>query len=315
MTGSVVVEMLKIDQFIESIRKCILPSTEEIEQLCSKVSEILIEEDNLVRLNAPISICGDIHGQFYDLLELFAVGDDCPETSYCFMGDYVDRGYHSVETISLLFALKVRYPSRITLLRGNHESRSLTKVYGFYDECLQKFSSYLPYKYFMETFDLLPLCAVVGDSLFLVHGGISPELDRIDNLNLIERRMEIPNDSIVSDLMWSDPNDDDDALEDWELSSRGAGYVFGPGAVKRFNETNGIDCILRSHQIAYSGYRYMFKNTLCIVWSAPNYHYTSGNVASILEVDEDMSRRFIIFKESESSLPDATEVRLLHYFL
>ena len=128
-----------IDHLIGKLKEGNVPTGNEIRSLCEKANEILIKEDNVVYLDPPITVCGDIHGQFYDLIELFAVGGDCPETNYCFMGDYVDRGYHSVETISLLLALKVRHPTRITLLRGNHESRNLTQVYSFYDECFLKF--------------------------------------------------------------------------------------------------------------------------------------------------------------------------------
>lgn len=261
-------------------------------------------------------MCGDLHGQFYDLLELFAVGDDCPETTYCFMGDYVDRGYHGVETIILLLALKIRYPDRMTLLRGNHESRSLTKAYSFFDECHTKFKSdgWLVYRSFMYTFDLLPLSAVIGESLFVVHGGLSPSLESVDDINLLDRNREIPIDSMITDLMWSDPNDDESTDQDWEISSRCAGFVFGPGAVAKFNAINGFDCVLRSHQLVYGGYRYMFDDTLCIVWSAPNYHYTCGNVASILQVGEDMDRNFIIFTESPDNSENPKDVQL-NYFL
>jgi len=130
-----------LDRQIEQLRECKYMKEADVKTLCSKAREILMEEGNVQRVNTPVTICGDIHGQFYDLMELFKVGGDCPDTNYLFLGDFVDRGYYSVETFLLLLALKVRYPDRITLIRGNHESRQITQVYGFYDECLRKYGS------------------------------------------------------------------------------------------------------------------------------------------------------------------------------
>lgn len=150
-------------------------------------------------------VCGDIHGQFYDLKELFKVGGDVPETNYLFMGDFVDRGFYSVETFLLLLALKVRYPDRITLIRGNHESRQITQVYGFYDECLRKYGSILVWRYCTEIFDYLSLSAIIDGKIFCVHGGLSPSIQTLDQIRTIDRKQEVPHDGPMCDLLWSDP--------------------------------------------------------------------------------------------------------------
>ena len=130
-----------------------------------QAKEILIQESNVQPVQCPVTICGDIHGQFHDLIELFKIGGDIPDTNYLFMGDYVDRGFHSVETVTLLVALKIRYPKRIVILRGNHESRQITQVYGFYDECMRKYGSAAVWKLFTDLFDYLPITALVEDKV------------------------------------------------------------------------------------------------------------------------------------------------------
>jgi serine/threonine-protein phosphatase 2A catalytic subunit len=172
-----------------------------------QAKEILREESNVQPVNAPVTVCGDIHGQFYDLAELFRIGGPCPETNYLFMGDYVDRGYYSLETVTLLMALKVRYRHRITILRGNHESRQITQVYGFYDECLRKYGNANVWKHFTDTFDYLPMTAVVSDRIFCLHGGLSPSIDTLDHARDLDRVQEVPHEGPMCDLVWSDPDD------------------------------------------------------------------------------------------------------------
>ncbi|KAF5322774.1 hypothetical protein D9619_000060 [Psilocybe cf. subviscida] len=167
---------------IEQLTRCEPISEEQVKRLCVKAREILIEEGNVQLVDAPVTVCGDIHGQFFDLMELFKVGGFCPETNYLFMGDFVDRGFYSVETFLLLLALKVRYPERITLIRGNHESRQITQVYGFYDECQRKYGSSNVWRWCCEVFDYLALGAIVDGRVFCVHGGLSPNLAQVDQV-------------------------------------------------------------------------------------------------------------------------------------
>ncbi|CAM9277134.1 unnamed protein product, partial [Hapterophycus canaliculatus] len=137
----------------------------EVVQLCNKARDVLLEESNVQPVRCPVTVCGDVHGQFHDLMELFRIGGKAPDTNYLFMGDYVDRGYYSVETVTLLVALKVRYPDRLYILRGNHESRQITQVYGFYDECVRKYGNATVWKMFTDVFDYLPLTALVDDQV------------------------------------------------------------------------------------------------------------------------------------------------------
>eukprot|EP00941_MAST-03F_sp_MAST-3F-sp1_P001322 g1322.t1 len=298
-------------RFLETVRSGKWLSERDLKQLCIIVKDLLLEESNVQPVEAPVTVCGDIHGQFYDVLELFRTGGWVPETSYIFMGDFVDRGNNSVETFELLLCLKACYPGRITLLRGNHESRQITTVYGFYDECLRKYGNANPWKFCTEVFDFLPLAAVVEGKVLCVHGGLSPELCTIDQVRCLDRQQEIPHEGSFCDLMWSDPDD----IDGWLVSPRGAGFLFGSRVTSSFNHVNGLELIARAHQLVLEGFKYMFaQKNLVTVWSAPNYCNRCGNVASILKLDENLNREFLMFKE----VPESAEVQnnsTANYFL
>jgi len=234
------------------------------------------------------------------LKELFRTGGTCPTTNYLFLGDYVDRGYYCIETFLLLLALKVRFPDRITLLRGNHESRQVTTVYGFYDECLRKYETEEVWKYCTDLFDYLTLSAVIEGKIFCVHGGLSPSIQNLDQILNINRRIEVPVEGPMCDLLWSDP--DDNVEFGFSASVRGAGHLFGKGTVEEWNRVNGLTLIARAHQLVMEGYKYMFDEKLVTVWSAPNYCYRCGNEASIMEVDDNMNVTFKKFGEAPLEL-------------
>ncbi|KAD5960504.1 hypothetical protein E3N88_11976 [Mikania micrantha] len=300
-----------IDEYISQLMQCKPLSEQEVRVLCEKAKEILMVESNVQPVKSPVTICGDIHGQFHDLAELFRIGGKCPDTNYLFMGDYVDRGYYSVETVTLLVALKVRYPHRITILRGNHESRQITQVYGFYDECLRKYGNASVWKIFTDLFDYFPLTALVESEIFCLHGGLSPSIETLDNIRNFDRVQEVPHEGPMCDLLWSDPDD----RCGWGISPRGAGYTFGQDISEQFNHTNGLKLIARAHQLVMDGFNWGHEQKVVTIFSAPNYCYRCGNMASILEVDDCRGHTFIQFDPApRRGEPDVTR-RTPDYFL
>ncbi|KAI5849105.1 Metallo-dependent phosphatase-like protein [Tricharina praecox] len=282
------------DEWLEMAKKCKYLSEGDMKRLCELVKECLMEESNIQPVSTPVTVCGDIHGQFYDLLELFRVGGGMPDKiNYVFLGDFVDRGYFSLETFTLLMCLKAKYPERITLVRGNHESRQITQVYGFYEECQNKYGNASVWKSCCQVFDFLALAAIIDGSVLCVHGGLSPEIRTLDQIRVVARAQEIPHEGAFCDLVWSDPED----VETWNVSPRGAGWLFGDKVATEFNHVNGLSLIARAHQLVNEGYKYHFKNKdVVTVWSAPNYCYRCGNVASIMQLEEDLTPRFTIFQ-------------------
>ena len=277
-------ERFDLDKQIEKVSDEVRLTEPEIKVLVAKAKEVLAKEDNVQPVSAPVTICGDVHGQFHDLLELFTIGGKCPDTNYLFMGDYVDRGYHSIETLCLLLLLKIRYPTRIYLTRGNHESTEITQLYGFYDECVQKFGNANVWKMFTELFNYLPISAIVNNKIFCLHGGLSPDIETIDEIRKIDRRRDVPSSGAMCDLLWSDPEE----RLGWGVSPRGAGYIFGSDISKKFTQRNNLMMVNRAHQLVMKGYNWSHENLVCTLFSAPNYCYRCGNQAGIMEVDENM---------------------------
>ncbi|KAL6450306.1 PPG1 Serine/threonine-protein phosphatase PP2A-like PPG1 [Candida maltosa Xu316] len=270
-----------LEQLLSHKPPKILPP-ETVQQLCHTLKTQLLTVPNIISISSPISVVGDIHGQFHDLLEIFQIGGSPPETNYLFLGDYVDRGYYSVETISLLLVLKLRYPERVFLIRGNHESRTITTNYGFYTEVLNKYQGSADvWTYITDLFDYLPLGATIDGKIFACHGGLSPSCQQLDQIRAVDRFREIPHDGIMADLVWSDP---DIAISDFKLSPRGAGYLFGNDVIDKFCNDNNLVQMIRAHQLCNEGYTSYWKGKCLTVWSAPNYCYRCGNKASVLEI-------------------------------
>jgi serine/threonine-protein phosphatase PP1 catalytic subunit len=246
--------------------KIINLSESEITYLCNKSKDIFLSQSMLLELETPIKICGiwninsyligDTHGQYYDLLRLFEYGGYPPEANYLFLGDYVDRGKQSLETICLLMAYKIKFPDNFFLLRGNHESASINRIYGFYDECKRRYTIKL-WKTFTEVFNCLPVAALVDDKIFCMHGGLSPDLFNLDQIKNMLRPTDIPEQGIINnllnikgllcDLLWSDP---DIALNtDWGPNDRGVSVCFSPAILDKFLKKNDIDLVCRAHQV------------------------------------------------------------------
>jgi serine/threonine-protein phosphatase 2A catalytic subunit len=283
---------------IEEVNKCTFLTESAVISMCRMCTEIFKEESNVVKVKTPVTIVGDIHGQFYDLLELFRVAGELPHTNYLFLGDYVDRGYFSLECITLLACYKIRYPSRINMIRGNHEARQITQVYGFYDECLRKYGNADVWRNFMELFDALPLAALTDNNIFCPHAGLSPSLDKIADIEELERFTEPPHEGPICDLLWSDPDEDKPG---WGISPRGAGYIFGEDISEQFCHANGVGLIARAHQLMMEGYQYHHNNKVVTLFSAPNYCYRCGNQAGIMEVDEGASVDNVRFVQYEAA--------------
>ncbi|KAK2751180.1 hypothetical protein FQN57_000257 [Myotisia sp. PD_48] len=348
------------DEWLEAAKNCKYLSEKHMKELCELVKAYMMEEPNVLPVSTPVTICGDIHGQFYDVLELFRVAggmpnetnvqtpyaqapvitsedieppttitdpklrkklkkvasetnpdaelsesdiepdtshtsDPSPPGNFIFLGDYVDRGYFSLETLTLLLCLKAKYPNRITLIRGNHESRQITQVYGFYDECIQKYGNNSVWKACCQVFDFMTLGVIVDGKVLCLHGGLSPEVRTLDQIRIVARAQEIPHEGSFCDIVWSDPDESPD-FSTWAVSPRGAGWLFGHEIADEFCHVNGLNLIARAHQLVNEGYKYHFKSqSMVTVWSAPNYCYRCANMASVCELREDLKPKFKLF--------------------
>ncbi|KZT62614.1 Serine/threonine protein phosphatase [Calocera cornea HHB12733] len=267
----------------------------EIKYLCAQAREIFISQPILLELEAPIKICGDIHGQYYDLLRLFEYGGFPPESNYLFLGDYVDRGKQSLETICLLFAYKIKYPENFFLLRGNHEAASTNRIYGFYDECKRRYNIKL-WKTFTDCFNCLPIAALIDDKIFCMHGGLSPDLQSMEQVRRVMRPTDLPDEGLLCDLLWADPDKD---VTGWGTNDRGVSYTFGSDVVMRFLDKHDLQLIVRAHQVVEDGYEFFAKRQLVTIFSAPNYCGEFDNAGAMMSVDESLLCSFQILKPAE----------------
>ncbi|KFZ19654.1 hypothetical protein V502_03520 [Pseudogymnoascus sp. VKM F-4520 (FW-2644)] len=295
-----------LDGWIESLMTCKQLAEVDVQRLCEKAREVLQEESNVQPVDRRTEPRHKllIHGHVKSIPLGFSWANRL-------VGDYVDRGYYSVETVTLLVALKIRYPQRITILRGNHESRQITQVYGFYDECLRKYGNANVWKHFTDLFDYLPLTALIDNQIFCLHGGLSPSIDTLDNIRALDRIQEVPHEGPMCDLLWSDPDD----RCGWGISPRGAGYTFGQDISEAFNHNNGLTLVARAHQLVMEGYNWSQDRNVVTIFSAPNYCYRCGNQAAIMEIDEHLKYTFLQFDPCPRAGEPMVSRRTPDYFL
>ncbi len=248
------------------VTKAVCLKNAEITAICTAVREVFLSQPALVELSAPVKIVGDIHGQYTDLIRMFEMCGFPPNANFLFLGDYVDRGKQSLETILLLFCYKLKFPENFFMLRGNHECANVTRVYGFYDECKRRCNIKV-WKTFVDTFNCLPIAAIVAGKIFCVHGGLSPSLTHMDDIRQIARPTDVPDYGLLNDLLWSDPADME---SDWEANERGVSYCFGKKVIMEFLQRHDFDLVCRAHMVVEDGYEFFNDRILVTVFSAPN---------------------------------------------
>ena len=229
-----------------------------------------------------------MHGQYYDLLRIFEYGGFPPEANYLFLGDYIDRGKQSIETVCLLLCYKIKYPENFFLLRGNHECAQINRIYGFYDECKRRYSIKL-WKVFSDVFNSLPVAAIIDEKIFCMHGGLSPELKNLEQIKNIMRPTDVPDTGLLCDLLWSDP---ERGVEEYGDNDRGVSFTFGENVVRKFNSKHDIDLICRAHQVVEDGYEFFSRRQLVTLFSAPNYCGEFDNSGAMMSVDDTLMCSF-----------------------
>jgi len=273
---------------------------ESVEKICLQTRAILHAESPLLEVDAPMKIVGDIHGQFFDLLRLFELGGypSTDDSRYIFLGDYVDRGSHSLEVILLLFCYKIKYKNDFYLLRGNHECGSINRIYGFFDECKRRYSDggiHL-WKTFTDVFNYLPVAAVIDEKIFCMHGGLSPQIMKRNSLQSIaniKRPTDVPDRGLLCDLLWADP---DPYIDTWGPNDRGVSYTFGAAVLNQFLNVHDMDLICRAHQVVEDGYEFFGSRTLVTIFSAPNYCNEFDNAGAMMSVDDTLMCSFHVLK-------------------
>ncbi|KAJ5888241.1 Serine/threonine-protein phosphatase PP-Z [Penicillium taxi] len=279
------------------VTKTVCLKNAEITAICSAARELFLSQPALLELSAPVKIVGDVHGQYTDLIRLFEMCGFPPSSNYLFLGDYVDRGKQSLETILLLLCYKLKYPENFFLLRGNHECANVTRVYGFYDECKRRCNIKI-WKTFVDTFNCLPIAGIVAGKIFCVHGGLSPSLSHMDDIRGIARPTDVPDYGLLNDLLWSDPADME---EDWEPNERGVSYCFGKKVIMNFLQRHDFDLVCRAHMVVEDGYEFYQDRVLVTVFSAPNYCGEFDNWGAIMSVSGELLCSFELLKPLDST--------------
>ncbi|KDO87443.1 hypothetical protein CISIN_1g002713mg [Citrus sinensis] len=266
----------------------------EVGELCYAAEQIFMQEPTVLQLRAPVKVFGDLHGQFGDLMRLFdeygfpSTAGDITYIDYLFLGDYVDRGQHSLETITLLLALKIEYPENVHLIRGNHEAADINALFGFRLECIERMGEndgIWAWTRFNQLFNCLPLAALIEKKIICMHGGIGRSIHSVEQIEKLERPITMDAGSIIlMDLLWSDPTEND-SIEGLRPNARGPGLVtFGPDRVSDFCKRNKLQLIIRAHECVMDGFERFAQGQLITLFSATNYCGTANNAGAILVV-------------------------------
>lgn len=245
-----------------------------IESLCAESIVRFKEMPSLIQVVSPCYIIGDLHGNLFDLLRIFMYADPLPNSRFLFLGDYVDRGQYSIEVITLLLGLMIKYPRNIILIRGNHEFASVNSTYGFLTEVEAQYPFSKLYEQFNEVFSWMPIAAIVNDEIFCVHGGLSPVMTQINDFINFKRPCVTFDDSGISDVVWSDPST---TVKNFEKSTRGSGYLFGQDAIAKFLRETNTKHIIRAHQCVHLGIQRSFDDLVYTVFSSSNYSECKNN--------------------------------------
>jgi len=276
--------------------KLVQISEGQLKALCMTARDVFLSQDSLLELEAPLKICGDVHGQYHDLLRIFEYGQFPPESNYIFLGDYVDRGKQSLETITLLFAYKTKFPENFFLLRGNHECASITRIYGFYDECKRRYNIKL-WKQFCDVFNCLPVCGLIDEKIICMHGGLSPEITEMDQVRKLVRPTDVPDTGLICDLLWADPDKD---ISGWAENDRGVSFIFGADIVENFLVAHEMDLVCRAHQVVEDGYEFFGDRQLVTIFSAPDYCGEFNNAAAMMQVCGDLNCSFKLLQPEKA---------------
>lgn len=266
----------------------------EVGELCYAAEQLFMQEPTVLQLKAPVKVFGDLHGQFGDLMRLFdeygfpSTAGDITYIDYLFLGDYVDRGQHSLETITLLLALKIEYPENVHLIRGNHEAADINALFGFRIECIERMGEndgIWAWTRFNQLFNYLPLAALIEKKIICMHGGIGRSIHSVEQIEKLERPITMDAGSIIlMDLLWSDPTEND-SIEGLRPNARGPGLVtFGPDRVTDFCKKNKLQLIIRAHECVMDGFERFAQGQLITLFSATNYCGTANNAGAILVV-------------------------------
>lgn len=273
-----------------------IPFTSEECQAVAIVIRSELTGNVLEEIDSPIKVIGDIHGQFTDLLRIFESCGFPPKSRYLFLGDYIDRGRKGLEVLMLLFSYKIKYPNSIFLLRGNHESERISRVYGFRQEIRERFKSSRVWKSFLKTFQYMPMCAVLEKTIFCCHGGLSPVLldKKFKSLKDINDNFELPaevaHSGLLCDLVWADPLDayiSNEIPLGWVNNERGCSWMFGYDIIDEFLKKFKLDLIIRAHQVVEDGYEFYYQRKLVTIFSAPRYCGEFDNAGGVFVLDKE----------------------------